>query len=220
MTTDTRIATDTHQIHMLIRLKWDLVLAGVTYLLADTDMIFDMIERDTAYDLRIIDEHSLKTILSLMHQKTRTSQRVARLAKTTPALMVTPVASPLIVKQSIEHGVRGYLCLEDRLQGRFIQAIHDVLSGGRYLSPTAAEALDKAYLHNDIYDAITPYNLSVLKLMKQHYETHQIAKALGRSKSAIHKVQSHLRHLFRVNNNIALVATAQKYGVLSPIDTF
>ncbi|MCA9881991.1 MAG: response regulator transcription factor [Anaerolineae bacterium] len=200
------------QIHVCLR--WDLVQVAVLHLLADyhVEPVAEThaITLDVLPDLVITDEVRLKRL-----QKQASYRKYA-----VPILVVTTIDSPLFVKLTIKHGIRGYLCLQDQLQKRLLTAVQEILDGSTYLSPTAAKALDRAYIHDDIYSRITPYHLHVLYLMGQHRRGIEIANLLKRSPTAIHKIQQYLRDLFDASSNGELVSLALDYGLISSPSDF
>ncbi|MCA9895842.1 MAG: response regulator transcription factor [Anaerolineae bacterium] len=198
--------------HIATNLQWDLLRAGVVHLLSEyADHAGYWIDSDSYQshpDVFITDEKGfMQLMMSSKDTKEDTQHKTA-------ILLVTAIKSPFFVRMTVRQGVRGYVCLNDQLEPRLATAVKAILDGSTYLSPSAAQALDEAYVHDDLYSRITPYNIRILYLMGQHQSGIEIAQDMHRSPTAIHKIQSHLRQLFGVKSNSELLVAAYECGLL------
>ncbi|MEQ8671753.1 MAG: hypothetical protein RLP44_01600 [Aggregatilineales bacterium] len=122
--------------------------------------------------------------------------------------------SPPFIQKTLTDGFQGYLYLGDTLADRLQQGIYDVMDGGRYLSPTASSALERLEYFSEVTRwQLTPYQQEVLKLMRDHWSTGQIAAHLNRKPNAIYQVQRLLRELFDAPTNSHLIHDLNELGL-------
>jgi DNA-binding NarL/FixJ family response regulator len=141
--------------------------------------------------------------------------RLERIQKKYPnskIVIMSIACEPAQIWKMMEAGVRGYLCLHDRLVSRLPLILEDVLNGGLYLSPTAQAALTSIRYYRS--QDLTDYQANVLRLMAKHWTANRIASELGRSTAAIYQVQKLLRETFDAETNSELVEKVMSLKLL------
>jgi len=210
----------TRQSHILIACGYDLLARAVSDTLVDAGFSpcgviwADILEaKHQQVDLLIADETAFER-----HKGVTRIEIIRRKLPSLPVMVLDSQCQPQRMLQASRLGVRGHLYLGDQLVQRLPQAVLDVLEGGTYYSPTAAAALTSAEHHqSNVLPKLTPYQRDVLRYMAQHWSAGKIAAELGRSTTAIYKVQAYLRELFSVETNGELLDQVTAWQVTSEI---
>jgi DNA-binding NarL/FixJ family response regulator len=142
---------------------------------------------------------------------------VARVQAATPRaklIVMGRLPDGLIVHELFNHGVLGYLYKSDRLEACLAEAIHAVLRGKPYLSPTANAEFLLA-----VRDGRTDWQLDaegrdVLRLMAQGCRPQEIALMRGVPVRRIYWVGNKLRDRFGAETNEQLMVRAAEEGFL------
>ena len=130
-------------------------------------------------------------------------------------LVLTVNDSEEYVLATLKAGADGYI-LKDSNQGELIQAIRNVLSGKRVLSPGISEKVIAGYLAGKKaetlltpWDSLTPREREVLKLIGEGNKSKEIADYLCIS---LHTVEKHRSNLME-KLNIHSVSGLTTYGI-------
>jgi DNA-binding NarL/FixJ family response regulator len=111
--------------------------------------------------------------------------------------------------QALQAGATTYL-LKETLSKDLVRVIREVHAGGRPISDEVAASL----AGRTMQPALTPRELSVLKLIAAGMHNRQIATALGITEETVH---SHLKNIFakwRVGDRRAAVNVALRRGII------
>jgi DNA-binding NarL/FixJ family response regulator len=115
-------------------------------------------------------------------------------------------------------GARGYLpkrCAADELK----DAIRTVAAGRRYLHPTAAAELAEMVatgrpLEEDDYEALTPREKQVFKLLAEGKTSRDIGKYLGISLKTAITHRTHVMGKLRVHSRAEVIRYAVRKGII------
>ena len=94
------------------------------------------------------------------------AREITRASRRTKTIVVTVHTADQFVLAALQAGIRGYV-LKSQATAELVQAIQEVMRGGRYLSPGISEAVVQAYLaKTDLpADPLTPREREVLQLI-------------------------------------------------------
>jgi DNA-binding NarL/FixJ family response regulator len=122
------------------------------------------------------------------------------------------------VRRALKIGARGYLpkrCAADELK----DAIRTVAAGRRYLHPTAAAELAEMVatgrpLEEDDYEALTPREKQVFKLLAEGKTSRDIGKYLGISLKTAITHRTHVMGKLRVHSRAEVIRYAVRKGII------
>jgi len=131
--------------------------------------------------------------------------------------VVTVHTADQYVLAALQAGVRGYV-LKSQATAELVQAIQEVMRGGRYLSPGISEAVVQAYLgKTDLpADPLTPREREVLQLIAEGKTTKDIAGLLGLSVKTIESHRTRLMEKLDIRQTAGLVRYAIRRGLIQP----
>lgn len=138
-------------------------------------------------------------------------------------LIVTMHNDPVIAQAALRAGAAGYL-LKDSGSSVLIDGVRAVLDGQRFLEPSVTEALetspygseDEGSLLFDRYDALTPREQEVLRLLGEGTKTGTVAKVLGISRKTADVHRYNLMRKLDAGTTADLIRIALRLGVVSP----
>ena len=118
---------------------------------------------------------------------------------------------------ALQAGVRGYV-LKSQATAELVQAIQEVMRGGRYLSPGISEAVVQAYLgKTDLpSDPLTPREREVLQLIAEGMRTKDIAGLLVVSVKTVESHRTRIMEKLDVHQTAGLVRYAIRRGLIQP----
>ncbi len=145
------------------------------------------------------------------------AREITRASRRTKAILVTVHTADQYVLAALQAGVRGYV-LKSQATAELVQAIQEVMRGGRYLSPGISEAVVQAYLaKTDIpADPLTPREREVLQLVAEGKTTKDIAALLGLSVKTIESHRTRLMEKLDIRQTAGLVRYAIRRGLIQP----
>jgi DNA-binding NarL/FixJ family response regulator len=124
------------------------------------------------------------------------------------------------VFSALEAGADGYF-LKDGDETEMMLAIRHVLSGRRYLCPGVSEQLIDGYLlgsghlrTQSAWDAVTPREREILKLVAEGYKSREIAAELFISLKTVEKHRSNLMKKLNLHTVADLTALAIQKGLV------
>jgi DNA-binding NarL/FixJ family response regulator len=140
-------------------------------------------------------------------------------------LVVTMHSDPVIAQAALRAGAAGYL-LKDSGSGVLIDGVRAVLGGGRFLEPTVTEALEstvhtteeEASLLFEKYDALTPREQEVLRLLGEGNKTGSVARVLGISRKTADVHRYNVMRKLDAETTADLIRIALRLGVVSPTE--
>jgi two-component system, NarL family, response regulator NreC len=125
------------------------------------------------------------------------------------------------IMATLEAGADGYL-LKDATHAELIKAMEVVLKGDRYLCPGISGQIIEGYLRGrrtekplSVFDALTPREREILKLIGEGYKNKEIAEQLFISIKTVEKHRSNLMEKLQLHNSAALTSYALKKGLIS-----
>lgn len=127
-----------------------------------------------------------------------------------------------IVHQALENGARGYL-LKSSLENELSLAIHAVIQGETYLSPSIASVVLDNYLtlsaensgNANVLDRLTTRERQLLQLIAEGHTNREAAQILQIGERTVEKHRSNLMDKLDVHDVANLVRIAIKYGLIS-----
>ncbi len=145
------------------------------------------------------------------------AREITRASRRTKTIVVTVHTADQYVLAALQAGVRGYV-LKSQATAELVQAIQEVMRGGRYLSPGISEAVVQAYLaKTDLpADPLTPREREVLQLVAEGKTTKDIAGLLGLSVKTIESHRTRLMEKLDIRQTAGLVRYAIRRGLIQP----
>jgi len=145
------------------------------------------------------------------------AREITRASRRTKTIVVTVHTADQYVLAALQAGIRGYV-LKSQATVELVQAIQEVMRGGRYLSPGISEAVVQAYLaKTDLpADPLTPREREVLQLIAEGKRTKDIAGLLGVSVKTVESHRTRLMEKLDIRQTAGLVRYAIRRGLIQP----
>jgi len=145
------------------------------------------------------------------------AREITRTCRRTKTILVTIHTADQYVLVALQAGVRGYV-LKSQATAELVQAIQEVMRGGRYLSPGISEAVVQAYLgKTDLpSDPLTPREREVLQLIAEGMRTKDIAGLLVVSVKTVESHRTRIMEKLDVHQTAGLVRYAIRRGLIQP----
>ncbi len=149
------------------------------------------------------------------------TRQVSRRFPGTHVLILSMHADEAYVTEGLKCGAGGYV-LKDTDITNLIQAIRDVASGGRYLSPPISDLIVAAYLRKskdgslDPYETLTARERQVLRLAAEGCTNADIATRLSISVRTAETHRARLMRKLELKTYTDLVRYAMRRGITSP----
>jgi len=145
------------------------------------------------------------------------AREITRASRRTKTILVTVHTADQFVLAALQAGIRGYV-LKSQATAELVQAIQEVMRGGRYLSPGISEAVVQAYLaKTDLpADPLTPREREVLQLIAEGKTTKDIAGLLGLSVKTVESHRTRLMEKLDIRQTAGLVRYAIRRGLIQP----
>ena len=145
------------------------------------------------------------------------AREITRASRRTKTIVVTVHTADQYVLAALQAGVRGYV-LKSQATAELVQAIQEVMRGGRYLSPGVSEAVVQAYLRKTDLpaDPLTPREREVLQLIAEGKTTKDIAGLLGLSVKTVESHRTRLMEKLDIRQTAGLVRYAIRRGLIQP----
>ena len=139
----------------------------------------------------------------------------------TRVLVLTVHDSEQYVHEALRAGADGY-CLKDSSRDEMLKAMRSVLNGKMYISPTIAKSVmsgslsgQKTTKEKSSWEALTPREREVLKLIAESYQNKEIAQILGISVKTVEKHRGNLIEKLDLHSSSALTAFAYEHGLIN-----
>ena len=119
-------------------------------------------------------------------------------------------------ERAMRSGARGYI-MKSESTGKIIDAIHEVLRGGVYLSTELTNHFAKKFVSTPAYstaggvDQLSDRELEVFQLMGQGYETRQIAETLNVNIKTVQTYCTRIKDKLRLSNGSELLHEAMRW---------
>src|SRR3989304_6113759 len=145
------------------------------------------------------------------------AREIIRASRRTKTILVTVHTADQYVLEALQAGVRGYV-LKSQATADLVQAVHEVMRGGRYLSPGISEAVVQACLgKTDLpSDPLTSREREVLQLIAEGKKTKEIAGLLGVSVKTIESHRTRLMEKLDIRQTAGLGRYAIRRGLIQP----
>ena len=145
------------------------------------------------------------------------AREITRTSRRTKTILVTIHTADQYVLVALQAGVRGYV-LKSQATAELVQAIQEVMRGGRYLSPGISEAVVQAYLgKTDLpSDPLTAREREVLQLVAEGMRTKDIAGLLVVSVKTVESHRTRIMEKLDVHQTAGLVRYAIRRGLIQP----
>lgn len=121
-------------------------------------------------------------------------------------------------------GVEGY-CLKDSSQNELLQAVHVVLSGKNYISPSIADKVMVGYIEGrknlkeeTDWDTLTQREREILKLVGEGHTSKEIGEFLFISPKTVERHRSNIMNKLDMHNVSELTAYAIERGLVGNSD--
>jgi DNA-binding NarL/FixJ family response regulator len=121
------------------------------------------------------------------------------------------------ITEALRAGARGYV-LKTQAATDLVQAIHQVLRGGVYLSPGISRAVVEAYLSKSepAADPLTARERQVLQMIGEGNSTKDVARVLGISVKTAESHRARLMRKLDIHETASLVRYAIRHGLIQP----
>lgn len=121
------------------------------------------------------------------------------------------------ITEALRAGARGYV-LKTQAATDLVQAIHQVLRGGVYLSPGISRAVVEAYLSKSepAADPLTARERQVLQMIGEGNSTKDVARVLGISVKTAESHRARLMRKLDIHETASLVRYAIRRGLIQP----
>ncbi|OGR11990.1 MAG: hypothetical protein A2277_20360 [Desulfobacterales bacterium RIFOXYA12_FULL_46_15] len=124
------------------------------------------------------------------------------------------------IRELLSIGVSGYL-LKNAASGDIIKAIHAVIKGESYLSPTISNRVIEDYVgmnkktsQDELYNTLTNREREVFQMMVEGYPTKEIAETLCLSPSTVKSHRSNIMEKLKMDNISKLIQYAIQLGII------
>jgi two-component system, NarL family, response regulator NreC len=144
---------------------------------------------------------------------------VRQRSEQTRIIVLSMHANEAYVVEALRQGASGYL-LKESSSTELIRAVHEVVAGHRYLSPSLAERALNAYVEKvgqsvtDPYDMLTERERQVLHLAAEGHSNADIAERLSIGVRTVETHRSNLLHKLGLKNQNELIRYAIERGLL------
>ncbi len=135
-------------------------------------------------------------------------------------LVLTVNDSEEYILAALKAGADGYI-LKDSTHAELLQAIRNILSGKRVLSPSVSEKVIEGYLEGkkiqqplSPWDTLTHREREILKLIGEGYKNKEIADYLFISPNTVEKHRSNLMEKLNLHSASALTTYAIEKGLI------
>jgi DNA-binding NarL/FixJ family response regulator len=146
---------------------------------------------------------------------TEAAREILAIAPTTAIVLLTVHVEEHYVVAALRAGIRGYVV---KTQGarELVDAIHEVLAGGTFISPRVAGTLVDAYLGGraTVVDPLTLREREVLQLVAEGKTTKDIAELLHLTPKTAEYYRSRVMTKLGTHNTAGLVRYALRSGVV------
>ena len=149
-------------------------------------------------------------------------RQVKERSPATSSIVLSMQSADVYVVEALKSGASGYV-LKETGPSELVNAVQQVISGKRYLSPRLSERLIDVLLQNtgemtlDPYETLTNREREILQMAAEGLTTATIAKRLSISPRTAELHRGRMMDKLGLNNQTELVRYALKRGIL-PLD--
>lgn len=142
--------------------------------------------------------------------------RIKRAELTTCVVVFTASDDPLTIKEMLKAGVKGYVLKGDDPED-LTKAIHTVLNGKTWLSPTVAGVVVGVMVEGGTegnVSLLSDREIKILWLMSRGYRSEQIGKELFIAKRTVNYHIERIYHKLQAKNRAEAIAKAIQHGLI------
>jgi two-component system response regulator NreC len=149
------------------------------------------------------------------------ARQVALRSPTTRVVILSMYANEPYVLEALRNGAAGYV-LKDSTGADLVQAVRQVLTGDRYLSPPLSARAIEAYVQKaeagslDIYEMLTTREREILHLAAQGCSNAEVATRMSISPRTAETHRANMMRKLGLRTQIDLVRYALRRGILPP----
>jgi len=161
-------------------------------------------------------------LTDLSMPKTNGTEAIQRIRKRLPEikiLVITIHRTEEYIRTALKAGANGYV-LKDDSHEQLISAVHNVLAGRTYLSPSICDNVVKGYINSESqnvkqlsWEALTQREREVLKLVAEGGRNKDIAEYLSISLKTVEKHRSNLMKKLDLHSASGLTSYAISIGL-------
>lgn len=149
------------------------------------------------------------------------ARQVALRSPTTRVVILSMYANEPYVLEALRNGAAGYV-LKDSTGADLVQAVRQVLTGDRYLSPPLSARAIEAYVQKaeagslDIYETLTTREREILHLAAQGCSNAEVATRLSISPRTAETHRANMMRKLGLRTQADLIRYALRRGILPP----
>jgi RNA polymerase sigma factor (sigma-70 family) len=148
-------------------------------------------------------------------------REIKKVSPKTKVLVLTVHKTEEYILATFRAGADGY-ALKDATHDELVMAIRAVLGGKLYVSPGISDRVIEGFLEgkkefklNSVWEALTPREREILKLIAEGYKNKEIAEHLYISVKTVERHRANLMEKLDLHNVQALTAYAIEKGLVS-----
>ena len=148
------------------------------------------------------------------------TRQVSQRSPGTRVVILSMHSNEAYVLEALRNGAAGYV-LKDSSAADLVQAVREVVTGRRYLSPPLSERAIEAYLQKatsanlDAYETLTTREREVLLLTAEGYSNADIAERLSISPRTAETHRANMMHKLGLKTYPELVRFAMREGLVA-----
>lgn len=160
-------------------------------------------------------------ILDINMQGLKAIQLLSKLQRsehTTRVIVFTASDDPITIKEMLRAGAQGYILKGDDPED-LVKAIHSVMNGKSWLSPTVADFVVGILFEDKIVDnpwVLTDREIRILQMLSWGYRSEQIGGELSIAKRTVNYHIEQIYHKLKAKNRAEAIAKAFRYGLIRP----
>lgn len=147
------------------------------------------------------------------------ARQVKKRFPSTRIVILSMHANESYVLEALRNGASGYV-LKDSTTSDLVQAVHEVASGKRYLSPALSERAIDYYAQKietestDPYDSLTTREREIMQLTAEGNSSSKIAEMLSISSRTVETHRTNLMRKLNLQNQADVIRYALRRGIL------
>jgi DNA-binding NarL/FixJ family response regulator len=141
----------------------------------------------------------------------------------TRVIILSMHSNEAYVLKALQNGASGYV-LKDSSVDELVQAVRDILTGERYLSPPISERMIDTYVQktkdttlDDPYETLTNREREIFHLVAEGYSSTEIANRLSISSRTVETHRANIMRKLNLRNQAEIIRYALTHGIL-PLD--
>lgn len=145
------------------------------------------------------------------------TREVLRAAPRCKVIVLTMYKDNAYLAEALRAGAHGYI-LKSRGAGEMLDALREVLSGGRYISPGLSREVAESYLGEDsrVESPLSRREREVLQLVAEGKTTKEIAATLFISFKTVESHRQHIMAKLDIHDTASLTRYAIRSGMIQP----